>query len=193
MAGHAPLRAWHGRRTRISDKTDVNLAMWHTRLAAGCWKPAFADTPLGIPFMIVGQKWRIAPLTSHDHEKPRAWRGKLSPDEANVRAQIQAVTRAAARTDLAREFSVSESTVSRAKRLLAAAKILTSLTRHPGLIAIRGAIAPENAIKPGWGVGVGGWGLRGWGWGLRGWGWGCGGEGYGVREAVELVGVRRRW
>jgi hypothetical protein len=94
------------------------------------------------------------------------------------------------RTDLACEFSVSESTVSSAKRLPAAAKILTSLTRHPGLIAmltrhpgliamltrhpgliamltrhpgliaIRGAIAPENAIKPGWG-----WG---WGWGLRG-------------------------
>jgi hypothetical protein len=62
------------------------------------------------------------------------------------------------RTDLACEFSVSESTVSSAKRLPAAAKILTSLTRHPGLIAIRGAMAPENAIKPG----------GGWGWGLRG-------------------------
>src|SRR5580693_1264291 len=84
MAGHGPMRAWHGRHTLIIDKTDANLDMWHTRLVAGCREPASPIPSVGMAFMIMGQKWRIAPLTAHDHEKPNGWRRKLSTGEANI-------------------------------------------------------------------------------------------------------------
>src|ERR1700691_77625 len=58
--------------------------MWHTRLVADCREPASRIPPMGMLFMIMGQKWRIAPLTAHDHEKPNGWRIKLSTGEANV-------------------------------------------------------------------------------------------------------------
>jgi hypothetical protein len=32
---------------------------------------------MGMAFMIVGQKWRIAPPTALDHEKPNGWRAEL--------------------------------------------------------------------------------------------------------------------
>jgi hypothetical protein len=35
LPGNKPLRAWYGRHTLIIDKTDENLAVWHTRLVAG--------------------------------------------------------------------------------------------------------------------------------------------------------------
>jgi hypothetical protein len=41
---------------------------------------------IGMSFMIMGQKWRIAPPTAHDHEKPNGSRIKLSPGGANVPA-----------------------------------------------------------------------------------------------------------